>query len=54
MHSVAANVWEVVTTLEPGIYIYSLIVDGSDWTLPDGVSSEPDGFGGQVGLLVVR
>jgi len=54
MNSVAANVWEVVTTLEPGIYKYSLVVDGSDWTLPEGVPSEPDGFGGQIGLLIVR
>jgi len=54
MSLVAANVWEVITSLEPGIYRYSLIVDGSDWTLPDRVPSEPDGFGGRVGLLIVR
>ena len=54
MTAVAPDVWEVFTSLEPGFYKYSLIVDGGDWTLPDGVPSEPDGFGGRVGLLVVR
>jgi len=51
---VALDTWEIVIDLEPGIYRYSLVVDGEAWTLPPGVLSEPDGFGGQVGLLVVR
>ena len=40
--------------IEPGIYRYSLVVGGETWTLPPGVISEPDGVGGQVGLLIVR
>ena len=54
MNMVAPDVWEVITAQEPGIYRYSIIVDGENWTLPDGVPSEPDGFGGEVGLLIVR
>jgi hypothetical protein len=51
---VAPDTWEIVIGLGPGIYRYSLVVDGEIWTLPPGVISEPDGFGGRVGLLVLR
>ncbi|UCG84828.1 MAG: glycogen-binding domain-containing protein [Gemmatimonadota bacterium] len=51
---VAADTWEIAIAIEPGIYRYSLVVGGETWTLPPGVISEPDGFGGQVGLLIVR
>ncbi|UCD24798.1 MAG: glycogen-binding domain-containing protein [Gemmatimonadota bacterium] len=54
MQLIAPDLWEVITGLESGIYRYSLIVNGSEWVLPEGVPSEPDGLGGTVGLLVVR
>ncbi len=54
MNLVEANVWELRVNLGAGIYRYSLIVNGEEWTLPNGVPSEPDGFGGRVGLLIVR
>jgi hypothetical protein len=46
--------WRVELLLEPGIHRYSLVVDGQDWTVPDGVPTEPDDFGGEVALLVAR
>jgi hypothetical protein len=54
MDPAGQDVWRLVTHLEPGIYRYSLIVNGEEWTLPEGVPSEPDGFGGTVGLLIVK
>jgi hypothetical protein len=46
--------WSFEVLLDPGIYKFSLVVDGSEWTVPDGVATVPDDFGGRVGLLVVR
>jgi hypothetical protein len=54
LRRVADDIWEIALELGPGIYRYSLVVDGETWTLPSGAMGEPDGFGGQVGLLVVR
>jgi hypothetical protein len=45
--------WEAVVRLAPGAYRFSLVVDGERWTVPSGVPSMPDDFGGRVGLLVV-
>jgi hypothetical protein len=45
--------WETVVPLAPGAYRFSLVVDGELWTVPSGVPTMPDDFGGQVGLLVV-
>lgn len=49
----SSDVWEGTVTLAPGTYRFNLVVDGTRWTLPDGVASLPDGLGGRVGLLVV-
>jgi hypothetical protein len=46
--------WDTVVRLAPGAYRFSLVVDGEQWTVPSGVPTLPDDFGGQVGLLVVR
>jgi hypothetical protein len=48
------NGWSAELALPPGIHRYSLRVDGEQWTVPEGVLTEPDDFGGEVGLLVVR
>lgn len=45
--------WETVVRLGPGAYRFALVVDGERWTVPAGVPSMPDDFGGSVGLLVV-
>jgi hypothetical protein len=45
--------WETVVRLVPGAYRFSLVVDGERWTVPEGVPSMSDDFGGRVGLLIV-
>ncbi len=45
--------WVKTLQLPPGTYRYSLVVDGTRWTVPDGVPTLPDGFGGVVGILLV-
>lgn len=46
--------WTVELSLDAGIHQFALLVDGSEWAVPDGVASIPDDFGGRVALLVVR
>ena len=45
--------WVVHLPLPPGVYHFTLLVDGSAWTIPPGVPSVPDGLGGRVAVLVV-
>lgn len=45
--------WVVRLPLRPGVYHFTLLVDGSAWTIPPGVPSVPDGLGGRVAVLVV-
>lgn len=45
--------WEVHLTLSPGVYHFTLLVDGSAWAIPPGVPNVPDGLGGRVAVLVV-
>ena len=47
------DAWEVVLPLRPGTYHFTLIIDGSPWTIPDGVPSLPDGLGGRVAVLTI-
>lgn len=49
-----ANRWSIELQVEPGMYKYALLVDGETWTVPAGVPTVPDDFGGKVGLLIVR
>jgi hypothetical protein len=44
--------WVLRVTLPAGVHRFNLIVDG-EWTVPPGVTSVPDGFGGRTGLLIV-
>lgn len=46
--------WSVEVALPPGVYEFSIVVDGTEWTVPDGVATVPDEFGGRVALLIVR
>jgi AMP-activated protein kinase-like protein len=45
--------WVVHLPLPPGVYHFTLLVDGRAWTIPSGVPSVPDGLGGRVAVLVV-
>lgn len=45
--------WVVPTRLEPGVYRFNLRVDGEEWVVPEGVPAVDDGFGDQVGLLII-
>ena len=45
--------WSAELALGLGIYKYAIVVDGDVWTVPDGVPSEPDDFGGEVATLVI-
>ncbi len=44
--------WILRVTLPAGVHRFNLIVDG-EWTVPAGVTSVPDGYGGRTGLLIV-
>ncbi|MEX2473249.1 MAG: glycogen-binding domain-containing protein, partial [Gemmatimonadota bacterium] len=46
--------WTLPAGLSPGIYRFNLRVDGMRWIVPDGVPVADDGFGGEVGILIVR
>ena len=50
----SADSWSVVLDLEPEIYQYAIVVNGNVWTAPDGVTGEPDDFGGVVATLVIQ
>jgi hypothetical protein len=47
------EVWEGLLGLRRGLYHFNLQVDGSDWVVPNGVTTVPDGLGGMVAVLVV-
>ncbi len=47
------DVWEGALVLRRGLYHFNLQVDGSDWVVPNGVATVPDGLGGMVAVLVV-
>ena len=47
------EVWEGVLRLRRGLYHFNLLVDGSDWVVPNGVATVPDGMGGMVAVLIV-
>ncbi len=54
LHARLDGRWDAVVRLGPGAHRFSLVVNGDRWTVPSGVPTMPDDFGGQVGLLVVR
>jgi hypothetical protein len=45
--------WRIELPLGPGLYRFSLVIDGERWMVPHGVATLPDDFGGEVGLLVI-
>ena len=46
--------WEATLTLAPGVHRLNLRTDGGPWRVPPMLTAVDDGFGGRVGLLVVR
>ena len=46
--------WETTLPIPPGIHRLAIRVNGDAWTPPPGVSSVPDEFQGNVGVIVVR
>ena len=50
---VGADTWEITLPLSAGLYHFSVLVDGSPWTIPKGVPTVPDGMGGRVAVLIV-
>jgi 1,4-alpha-glucan branching enzyme len=46
--------WTSTLPLKPGKYQMNLRVNGGDWTVPPGLLSMVDEFGGTVGLLVLE
>jgi hypothetical protein len=47
------DVWEGTLGLRRGLYHFNLLVDESDWVVPSGVTTVPDGLGGIVAVLIV-
>lgn len=48
------DVWEGAFALRRGVHHFNLLVDGSDWVVPNGVATVPDGLGGMAAVLIVR
>src|SRR5690606_30592102 len=46
--------WHITVALEPGVHRVNLRTDDGEWRAPPGLTAVDDGFGGEVGLLVVR
>ncbi|MGH7513069.1 MAG: glycogen-binding domain-containing protein [Gemmatimonadales bacterium] len=46
--------WTLPVSLSPGVHHLNVRFDGAEWTVPAGAVAVDDGFGGRVGLFVVR
>jgi len=47
------DLWELSVPLSPGTHSVNVRVDGGAWMAPPGMPTTHDGFGGDVGLIVV-
>ncbi|HKG93166.1 MAG TPA: glycogen-binding domain-containing protein [Gemmatimonadaceae bacterium] len=50
----ADGLWEVTLPLSPGTHRVNVRFDGGDWTVPPGLVSQEDDFGGAVGVFTAR
>jgi hypothetical protein len=50
----AEGVWQVDLEAEPGVHRLALRVDGGAWLPPPGLPVGSDGYGVEVGLLIVE
>ena len=46
--------WTLPSALSPGVHHLNVRFDGGAWVVPSGAVQVDDGFGGRVGLVVVR
>lgn len=46
--------WRGTLTLAPGTYHFVLLVDETEWVVPGGVATVPDGMGGRTALMLVE
>ncbi len=46
--------WSLELTLAPGLYQLSMRIDRGAWLPPPGLATTEDGYGGQVGVVVVN
>jgi len=53
LRALGGDVWEGTLRLARGLHHFNVLVDGTDWVVPNGVATVPDGFGGMVALLLV-
>jgi len=53
LRALGGDIWEGALGLRRGVYHFNLQVDGSDWVVPNGVATVPDGLGGMVAVLIV-
>lgn len=53
LEQVAPGVWSTTVLLEPGVYDYAFLVDGSTWVLDPLAPTVSDGFGGANSRLSV-
>jgi hypothetical protein len=53
LRAIGDDVWEGAFALQRGVHHFNLLVDGSDWVVPNGVATVPDGLGGMVAVLIV-
>lgn len=53
LRALGNDVWEAGLRLPRGVYHFNLLVDGSDWVVPNGVATVSDGMGGMVAVLIV-
>ena len=51
---IAADRWEAVLTMIPGVHRLAVRIDDGAWQAPAGMPTAPDGFGGEIGLVVVE
>ena len=49
-----AGRWTLPVALGPGVHHLNVRFDGGAWLVPEGALAVDDGFGGRVGLFVVR
>ena len=54
LRPVGSDLWEGTFALARGLYHFNLLVDSQTWVVPNGVTTVPDGLGGNVAVLLVR